>query len=345
MSYFINLGSWGSIFAVPCDVVDKHLKIANPVHIKVLLYMLRCSGVLLDNEKIAKACRVGIEDVNDAVTYWVQAGIFAKQGNEIVPSAMEKPIRSSWEQPAQTASAPEIEQKEISSNSLNTIQKQKLAPSRPARPSHEECARLLAQSEELQGLVDGVQSALGRLLSRADIDVLISLNQWAGMPADVILIAVCHCVELGKANMRYIEKVVLGWLDDDIDTVGKADLHLKKLANRSSAWNLVVSVTGIDKRKPSEREAAYCEKWVCEWNFERDMIRLAYDTCVNSTGKLAFGYMNKILERWHTEGITNPQQLKAAVEAEKQSSDQGGKKRKSSYDLDELEKRLNSDFI
>ena len=41
MSYSINLGSWQSIFAVPSDVVDKHLKLAGGAQLKVLLWVLR----------------------------------------------------------------------------------------------------------------------------------------------------------------------------------------------------------------------------------------------------------------------------------------------------------------
>ena len=44
MNYMINLGSWGSVFAVPSDVVDKYIKIASGSSIKVLLYFLRHCG-------------------------------------------------------------------------------------------------------------------------------------------------------------------------------------------------------------------------------------------------------------------------------------------------------------
>ena len=44
MSIKINLGAWNSIFAIPTDVVDKHLKLASGISLKVLLYILRHSG-------------------------------------------------------------------------------------------------------------------------------------------------------------------------------------------------------------------------------------------------------------------------------------------------------------
>ena len=41
MSYKIDLGAWGSIFAVPTALVDSHIKLASGAQLKVLLYILR----------------------------------------------------------------------------------------------------------------------------------------------------------------------------------------------------------------------------------------------------------------------------------------------------------------
>lgn len=35
MKFSINLGMWNSVFAVPTQVVDQHLKLAGGVHLKV----------------------------------------------------------------------------------------------------------------------------------------------------------------------------------------------------------------------------------------------------------------------------------------------------------------------
>ena len=53
MSYTVNLGCWGSIFAVPSDVVDKYLKIAGSAQLKVLLWILRHSGENFEVDTIA----------------------------------------------------------------------------------------------------------------------------------------------------------------------------------------------------------------------------------------------------------------------------------------------------
>lgn len=35
MNYKMNLGAWNSIFAVPCSVVDEHIKLAGAAQLKV----------------------------------------------------------------------------------------------------------------------------------------------------------------------------------------------------------------------------------------------------------------------------------------------------------------------
>ena len=43
----IDLGSWGSVFAVPCDVVDRYLKLASGNALKVLLILIYTFGALV----------------------------------------------------------------------------------------------------------------------------------------------------------------------------------------------------------------------------------------------------------------------------------------------------------
>ena len=249
MSYSINLGSWGSIFAVPASVVDEHIKTANPLYLKILLYMLRhAENKNLTAEELAKAVGADISDIGDGVTYWITAGILKIDGESFAPSEVKKEneeVSNEWNQPAVAASATVENNKDV---------KKFTPPSQSPRPTHMECAELLSKSSELQSLVEEAQNALGKLLSRSETDVLISLYSWAGMPIDVILMAIYYCVGIEKKNMRYIEKVVLNWADMEIDTARKADEHLKSLSLKKSAWNKVSSIVGIFDRKPSAKE-------------------------------------------------------------------------------------------
>ncbi len=41
MDYKLDYASWGSIFAVPCAVVDRHIRLCSGLSLKVLLWLLR----------------------------------------------------------------------------------------------------------------------------------------------------------------------------------------------------------------------------------------------------------------------------------------------------------------
>ena len=58
----------------------------------------------------------------------------------------------------------------------------------------------------------------------------------------------------------------------------------------------------------SAPEEAYFNKWCEEFNLPEDMIILAYESCLLNTSKLSFPYMDKIIERWHEQGISTRQQ-------------------------------------
>ena len=86
MSYTVNLGCWGSIFAVPTDVVDKYLKISGSAQLKVLLYILRHSGEQFDIETIAQYLNMGTFDVKDCIEFWSSFNIIAVNNNVITPA-------------------------------------------------------------------------------------------------------------------------------------------------------------------------------------------------------------------------------------------------------------------
>ena len=69
------------------------------------------------------------------------------------------------------------------------------------------------------------------------------------------------------------------------------------------------------------------------------MVREAYERCVNATGRMQLGYINKILERWQKNHISTIQQAKAEQEErqKKRSSDAQDR----TYDLDAFD---NMDF-
>jgi DNA replication protein DnaD len=74
------------------------------------------------------------------------------------------------------------------------------------------------------------------------------------------------------------------------------------------------------------------------------MLREAYERCVDTKGSMKFNYIDGILKRWHNEGIMSKNDLKE-FEAQKTSKAAPTKKRKTSYNIEEIKKIDTLDFV
>ena len=97
---------------------------------------------------------------------------------------------------------------------------------------------------------------------------------------------------------------------------------------------------GIERRNPSAKEAELSDLWINEWKIGKDLLKAAYDACVDAKTKLSMPYVAKIIESWHKDGITTPKQIKAQKTQNKKAPT---KTNYAGYDLDLFEKMLNED--
>ena len=87
MQYQINPSAYRSVFVVPADVVDRHLRFAGAAQLKVLLWALRSGAGAFDAEGAAQALNLSRMDAADAIQYWVEAGIVSCTDGEAAPEA------------------------------------------------------------------------------------------------------------------------------------------------------------------------------------------------------------------------------------------------------------------
>ena len=81
-------------------------------------------------------------------------------------------------------------------------------PPEPAeeKPDYQraDVAEHLERSEEFRALTDQVERKLGKKLTTPDVAVLLGLTDYLGLPADVVYLLVCHCVE--RVRRRAIQR-------------------------------------------------------------------------------------------------------------------------------------------
>lgn len=91
-----------------------------------------------------------------------------------------------------------------------------------------EVGAVVASDKQLSDLLAVAQKILGKMLSYSAIEKLYGLYDWLGMPPDLIVRLLEYCVELGKKDMRYIEKVAVSWREMGIGTVAEAERYIER---------------------------------------------------------------------------------------------------------------------
>ena len=343
MSIKINLGAWSSVFAVPSKIVDEGLKFSDGVKLKVLLYVLRNAGNNLTDKDISSATGVNVTDIPEALDYWVNMGILCKSDGEYAPMAAEQseaPADNSKMEIKQE-SKPTTEEiaKDVNEN------KKRFVLTKPQRPDYVFTAQRLVEDEELKILVNEAQTALGKTLANSDISMLLMLKDTCGLPLDVIIMLIQYTISINKANIRTIERIGIQWADEGVQSVEAADEKIREANLSSKNYSIVKTAFGLSNPgSPTAKQLEYCNKWITEWKFSPDMLREAYERCVDTKGSMKFNYIDGILKRWHNEGIMNLNDLKE-FEAQKTSKTASAKKRKTSYNIDDLKKIDTLDFV
>lgn len=327
MSFSINLGNWNSIFVVPTSVVDQHIKLAGAAQLKVLLWMLRNSEKNFAIEDLSAALGMHPADAKDATQYWVETGIISKKENTFYPGDINK--------------NEEIEKTDEEIKNIHSIEEKKdnlkTTLSRPQKPDSAFVATRILENPEVSSLMQEAQVILGRPISNGDSSTLLMLHDYYGLPVDVIIMVLQYAMSVGKANMRYVESVGISWAIEEIDTLEKAENKLIDLDKKNKAWNKVEKLMGLEHRSPTSKESEMVNRWINDWNYKDDMIKEAYERCVNAKGKYIALYIDSIIKRWNSLGIYT---IDKANEENKSKSFQKDniKARGPSYDIDEYEK-------
>lgn len=163
---------------------------------------------------------------------------------------------------------------------------------------------------EFKLIVEETQHILGHTLTSQDMKILFELYDHLSLPPEVIFLLINHCTEAARerggpsarVSMKAIEKEGFYWFNHEIITLERVEEYLQRCRNRKSAAAQVKRALQIEGRQLSSTEQKYVESWL-ELGFSAEVIALAYDRTIVKTGRLAWSYMNTILQSWHQKGL------------------------------------------
>ncbi len=171
-------------------------------------------------------------------------------------------------------------------------------------------------SETLSNAIEGnegfklvcrvAEQNMQKQLTKNDYSALYYLYDFCGIPAEVICGIIELCCSMGKKNTQYIYKKAVALYEDGIDSYDKFEKYLARRELINSNIGKLRKLCGMGDRALTSKEQKFCDCWFGDWGFSFEMVELAYEKTIDSTGKLSMVYMNGILRRWHESGFTTP---------------------------------------
>jgi len=172
------------------------------------------------------------------------------------------------------------------------------------------------KDSNFEGIVFEAQRQLGKLLSTNDMQILLGIYDHLGLPAEVIVLLISHCVEVYEKKhgegrvptMRFIEKEAWHWARTEVLTFDTAEEHIRLEKEKEEDISKIKEALQIKGRSITATEEKYINSWL-DLGFASESIAIAYDRTIIGTGRLAWKYMDKILSTWHEKNLHTSQEI------------------------------------
>lgn len=202
-----------------------------------------------------------------------------------------------------------------------------LPAEQPPQYTQEDVMRRMEGDEAFAQLLREVERRLGPL-STASLKILLELNEYLGLPCDVIYLLVNDCIACKeerfgagrRPTMREIEKEGYAWARRELFSVQAVDEYLKKEQRRRRLYPDYMAALQMPARTPSPGEEKYIKSWL-EMGFPPETVAIAYDKTVLKCHEFKWPYCNGILKKWHEKDLHTPQEVQSETAATGQAAE------------------------
>lgn len=326
--YRCGAGVWGSVFAVPADVVDKYIKLAGAAQLKVLLWILRNNSnreVITAND-IAVALNMNPIDVKDCMEFWINVGLITKEFNGDNEQSQNLPINNFVNNNAIPNNIPTVnhfttQQMDYNDKTLNNsvseiknnidnYQQPSRTLSRAQKADSVTIAQRISQDDGFASLVEEAETILARPLTNNDTSTLLLLHDNDGLPYEIITMILYFAKSENKLKMRYIEALGREWGDAGVDTIEKAEEKLNEIFLSKETWSVVSNALDLKSTsKPTKKQSELADLWVNKWGYDQYMLKEACEICLNVKGEVNIDFIAGIIRKWHEKGILTEKDL------------------------------------
>lgn len=287
--------------------IDEYMQDANDAQLKIYLFLIRMMSANLPTSvtDIADKFNYTEKDVLRALMYWESRQLLSLEydarqnlaGIQVLSLDNPYEVQSPKITPVLSFVRPAVTPNPVTSSISEYPIEQEISPKKPSYSLDD--LKTFKNNAEISQLLFVAETYLGRQMTRQDMETIFFLYDELHFSTDLIDYLIQHCVEKGKKDIRYIEKVALSWAEQKITTPKQAQLVSKKYDK-----NVYTIMKALGKNTaPAPKELAYIQKWTEEYGFLLDIIQEACDKTVMTTDTHRFAYADGILSKWYRAGV------------------------------------------
>lgn len=330
--------------------IDEYMTDANDAQLKVYLYLLRMlnANQATSVSDIADKFNHTEKDVIRSLKYWEKKGLLILDYDEdknpcgIHMRDLDAPAMPLWNEKA--AKQPLQVQPVVS-----PVSEANPVPEFPmyVKPSYSmDQLKEFIHRDNTEQLIFIAEQYIGKPLTPTEMKTILFFTDELHFSEDLIDYLLQYCVEKGKKDFKYIEKVAINWAEQGVSTPKQAQRYANKYDK-----NVYAIMNELGKNgSPTTKEMEFINRWTKEYGFSTDIIFEACERTVLATDKHRFEYAEGILSSWKKENVHHKadirkiddlyQKKKSAPRSASVSNNKFNQFTQNSYDFDELERQL-----
>jgi DnaD/phage-associated family protein len=201
--------------------------------------------------------------------------------------------------------------------------------------------KLLSLDNTKKEMFEHIQKLLGRPISSKELITYLDFIDQFKFTPEIILLLVEYCVSKNKGDIRYIEKVAMGWHDAGIKTLDEAQKYITSHEDKWSKYRSILNFMGMKDADISKPQEELLNKWMSVYNFSVDIIEEACRICVMRINEPNFSYMDAILSDWSKNNVKTINDVKKLNKKPRASKKAGSySNNQDQYDMLELKRQL-----
>lgn len=323
--------------------IDEYMIDANDAQLKIYLYLIRMlnANQATSVSDIADKFNHTEKDVNRALKYWEK-----KQLLDLDYDADKNLVGIHLRDLSDNGTSPVTPAPVVQAPVTRTVISEFTPAPSFEKPSYSpDQLREFKNREQTSQLLFIAESYIGKPLTPSEIKSILFFTDVLHFSDDLIDYLLQYCVDRGKKDFKYIEKVAINWAEEGITTPKQAHKFSSKYDK-----NVYSIMNELGKNgAPTPKEMEFISRWTKEYGFSTDIILEACERTVMATDRHRFEYAESILSNWKRENVHHKADIRRIDDMYQKrrstpkpvaSNNKFNQFTQNQYDFDALEKEL-----